>query len=237
MRTIGFLFISILLSLTLTDSLLIAQGRQGTPSIESLTKELQEKGPEEVRALIVRRFGPPVRNVGSGLQIEQWDVDGGILTFHPPQGPTFKKGGRLTRLIHTTNPAALCLFGSYEMVTQKEGRPAMLYYLGDLSLSADHYRFTDSRSNLDHRSMQKTNFFMLNPDGTVEVRYASGVRPETRLEDLPDGSPVATVTFVTPTRRSNKTYRIIANRTSMELAFQGEETSFKLTRGWVNYWR
>jgi hypothetical protein len=121
MRATGVLFITILLSVVLAATLLFAQGAHKTPNIESLTQEVQGKGPEEVRALIVRRFGPPAREVGSGLQIEQWDVDGGTLTFHPLQGPSFNKSGVLTRLIRTTNPAALCLFGSYEMDTEPEG--------------------------------------------------------------------------------------------------------------------
>jgi len=221
----------------LAGSLLFAQEPHKTPNIESLTQEVQGKGPKEVRALIVRRFGPPAREVGSGLQIEEWDVDGGILTFHPLQGPSFQKGRVFIRLIRTTNPAALCLFGSYEMDTKPEGRLGMRYYVGDLSLSADHYRFTDSRSNLDHRNKQKDSFFMLHPDGLVEVKYASGVSAETRLEDLPDGSPVATVTLSALNRRFSVSYRIVANRSSMSLAFQGKEMSFRLTRGWVNYWR
>ena len=229
--------ITILFSMMLGSALLFAQAPHKTPNIDSLTQEVQGKGPEDVRALIVRRFGPPAREVGSGVQIEQWDVDGGVLTFHPGTGPTFQKSGVLVRLMRTTNPAALCLFGGYEMDTGPEGRLAMFYYLGDLSLSADHYRFTDSGNNLDHRNKQKNNFFMLHPEGLVEVEYASGVSAETRLEDLPDGGPVAAVTFSTPDRRFSTTYRIVANRPSMSLAFQGKGMTFQLRKGWVNYWR
>lgn len=113
----------------------------------------------------------------------------------------------------------------------------MLYYVGDVSLSADHYEFTDSGSNLDHRNKQKNNFFMLHPDGLVEVKYVSGVNPETRLEDLPDGSPVATVRFSAQNGRVSATYRMVANRSSMSLAFQGKGMPFHLKKGWVNYWR
>lgn len=236
-RTTEALFVTILLSMILGPSLLFAQGPHKTPNIESLTQELEGKGPDDVRALIVRRFGPPARDVGSGIQIEQWDVDGGILTLHPLQGPTFTKGGVLTHLMRTTNPAALCLFGSYEMDTGPEGHPSMFYYFGDLSLSFDHYKFTDSGSNLDHRSRQKSNFFMLHPDGLVEVKYASGVSAGTRLEDLSNGSPVAMVRFSAPNGPFSATYRIVANRSSMSLAFQGKGMPFQLTKGWVNYWR
>ncbi|HEX7285485.1 MAG TPA: hypothetical protein VF532_04845 [Candidatus Angelobacter sp.] len=237
MRATEVLFATILLFMIFDPILLFAEGPHEAPKIESLTQEVQGKGPEAVRELIVRRFGPPARDIGSGIQIEQWDVDGGILTFHPHQGLTFQKGGVATRLIRTTNPAELCLFGSYEMDTGPEGHSAMFYYLGDVSLSAGHYRFTDSGSNLDHRNKQQNNFFMMHPDGLVKVKYASGVSAKTRLEDLSDGSPVATVTFSAANKRFSATYRIVANRSSMSLALQGKGIPFQLTKGWVNYWR
>jgi len=193
---------------------------QNAPNIEALLPELQGQSPEEVRALIIRRLGPPTRDVGSGLQIEQWDVDGGVLTFHPLTGPTFEKNREVIHLISTDNPAALCLFGSYEMVTRPEGRYGMKYWLGDVSLSADRYTYTDSRNFLEHRDKQGNNFFMLHPNGMVQVKYSSGVTPETRLEDLRDGSLVA----------------IVTNRTSMFLAFEGKEMQFQMEKDWENYW-
>ena len=222
----------------LAGSLVYSAAAQGGREIASLTREIQGKTPDQVRALIVQRFGPPARDVGSGFQIEQWDVAGGVLTFHPLSGPTFEKNGVRTRLLRTTNPAALCLFGSYEMVTQPEAPYGLRYYLGDVFLSADRYKFTDSRSNEDHRKTQANNFFMLHPEGLARVEYSPGVTPTTRLEDLPDNSSVATVTFVTPDGRFRETYRIVANRTSMSLSLslEGKEGAFQVTRGWVNYW-
>jgi hypothetical protein len=210
---------------------------QGVPDIEALIPQVQGKDASQVRALLIRQFGPPSRDIGSGLQIEQWDVDGGVLTFHPLQGPTFQKQGVRTRLIRTHNPASLCLLGSYEMVTASQSQHGMKYWLGDVVLSGDSYNYTDSHDNLDHREKQRDNFFMLHPKGLVQVKYASGITPETLLEDLPDDSLVATVTFAAPDRRVSKTYRILSNRTSMYLAFEGDEMQFRMTRGWANYWR
>jgi hypothetical protein len=208
------------------------------PNIEALTREVQGKGPGEVRALIVGRLGPPARDIGSGLSIEQWDVDGGVLTFHPLRGPTFEKGGLRTRLIRTTNRAAVCLFGSYQMSTLPEGPHGNTRWLGQVSLSADStYRYTRGHQDLEPRDRQSDNFFMLHPNGSAQVKYASGVGPESRLEDLPDGSPVATVTFVAGDRRFSKAYRIVAYRTSMFLVFEGEAIPFRLQRAWVQYWR
>ena len=220
----------------------LSLGPEGSPAtgIEVLTSEIRGKQPDEVRALIIRRFGPPNRTIGSGFQIEQWDVEGGVLTFHPARGPTFDKGGVQMRLVRTTNLAADCLFGRYGMATLPDpAHQGTTYWLGSVSLSADaRYRYKDSGQNLDHRGEQFANFFMLNPSGSARVEYAPGVTPETRLEDLPDGSPVATVTFTGETGRSSKSYRAVAYRTAMRLAFESEGAMlFRLDRAWVNYWR
>jgi hypothetical protein len=237
MRNLGIKSIA-MVTLLAAGLLCLGSPKPQTPNVETLKAEIQGKKPDEVRALIIRRFGPPAREVGSGFQIEQWDVDGGVLTFHPLTGPTFSKGGVQTRLIRTTNRAELCLFGSYEMTTLPEGPNGMEYWLGDVSLATDsRYRFTDSGNNLDHRDGQRDNFFMLHPHGSAQVNYASGVSPKTRLEDLPDGSLVATVRFTAPDRRSSAVYRIVAYRTSMSLVFEGEALPFRMEKEWVNYWR
>src|SRR3954462_14306509 len=209
-----------------------------SPAIEALIAEIQGKQSEQVRALIVARFGPPARDLGSGLRIDQWDVDGGALTFNPVDGVTFEKRGERTRLIRTSNLAASCLFGNYEMVTLPNGRDGMRYWLGSVSLAANsRYKYTESDQSLNRRAEQRDNFFILHPNGSAQITYAVGVTPETRLEDLPDGTSVATVTFVSEGVGASRAYRIVADRTSMSLAFQGEAMSFRLTRGWLNYWR
>src|SRR4051812_974958 len=96
----------------------LTSAAQRTPGIDALIPLLEGKDASQVRALIVRQFGPPAREIGSGFQIEQWDVDGGVLTFHSLLGPTFQKQGVFTRLIRTHNPTSVCLFGNYEMVTR-----------------------------------------------------------------------------------------------------------------------
>jgi hypothetical protein len=199
---------------------------------------VQGKPPAEVHALVVSRLGPPTRTIGSGLQIEQWDVDGGVLTFHPLTGPTFDKGGRRTWLMRTSNPAAECLLGRYEMVTLAEAPHGTGYWLGNVSLTADgQYTYTDSEQNREHRAGQRSNFFLLHPKGSFEVIYLSGVTPETRLEEVPDGTAIATVRFVAQDRRSGTAHRIVASPTRRLLAFEGKAMSFRMYKGWVNYWR
>ncbi len=69
--------------------------------------------------MISKRLGPPQRDNGSGVRIEQWDVSGGVLTFHPYTGPTFfnRKAQKFFRLLRTTNPVHANLLQSYEMTT------------------------------------------------------------------------------------------------------------------------
>jgi len=116
----------------------------GEDVIDSLAREVQGKKPDEVRALIVGRLGQPTRDIGSGISIDQWDVAGGQLTFHPGTGPTFKKDGKIRWLIRTTNPAATCLFGSYQMTTIPDpANHGNCFWTGDLSLRADgKYQYT-----------------------------------------------------------------------------------------------
>jgi hypothetical protein len=210
-----------------------------TQNIEALTQQIQGKQPDQVRALIVARLGPPARDIGSGVRIEQWDVDGGVLTFHPMTGVDFERGGVWARLIRTTNPVESCLFGSYEMKTVAEAPHGMHYWLGEVVISpALQYLYTDSGSNRDHRAAQGDNFFILHPMGSIRVEYGASVGSQTRLEDLRDGTLVATVTFLAKDDQSAKQYRIVAHTNSMRLEFDADGAShFEMGRPWVSYWR
>ena len=217
---------------------LIARGIAWPQSLDGLEGEIQGKQPDEVRELIIRWLGPPRRILGSGFRIEAWDVDGGVLLFHPASGPSFEKGGKRVWLMHTVNPAGLCLYGHYEMTAKPEPPYGMQYYLGDLYLAWDSsYIFSFTPARTEGRKSQADNFFVLHPRGRVEVRYASGITVETRLEDVPDGILVATLTFVAGPSRSAKVYRILADHTGRMLRFAGESMPFELNKGWVNYWR
>jgi hypothetical protein len=215
-------------------AVLIAGSTVWCRDLDPLRAEIQGKKPDEVRALIIRRFGPPAREVGSGFQIEEWDVNGGVLVYHPAVGPSFNKGGDLVWLMHTNNPAGLCLYGQYEMAA----KPELPSGLGDLYVTWDSsYTFLGSRESSEYRKAHADDFFTLHPTGRVEVRYAPGVTAETRLEDLPDGSLVATLTFVPASGGPSKDYRIIASRTWRKLRLTGEAQPFEAEKGWVNYWR
>jgi len=217
---------------------LMARGIAWCQSLDGLEAEIQGKQPDEVRELMVRRLGPPARILGSGFRIEEWDVDAGILTFHPAVGPSFEKGGKRVWLMHTVNPAGLCLYGHYQMTANPEPPYGMKYYLGDLYVAWDSsYIFSFHPARTEDRKSQADNFFVLHRRGRVEVKYASGVTVETRLEDVPDGALIATLTFVARPPRSVMVYRILADHTGRMLRFAGEPMPFELDKGWVNYWR
>jgi hypothetical protein len=209
------------------------------PEIDALKLDIQGKEPDEVRALIVRRLGQPVREVGSGFRIEQWDVDGGVLTFHELVGPWFDRDGVRTRLIRTNNPAAIALLGDYEVSAMPDEPGGTGYGLGDLSLSTgSRYTFTLGDKSLESASGQRGNFFILHPNGFTEIKYAGPVTADTRLEDLSDGTVVAIVTFVARDRQSRQVYRALSYRTSMNLQLEGENLPpFRVAKSWVNFWR
>jgi hypothetical protein len=217
-----------------------SRGEAPVYDVEALTRDIQGKEPDEVRSIIVRRFGPPARDIGSGLRIEQWDVAGGVLTFHPLSGPDFAKDGVSTRLIRTTNLAEDCLFGSYEMMTLPDvANHGARYWLGNVTLSVDgRYRYEDSGQNSAHREDQGDNFFMLYPGGTARVEYADGVAPRTRLEDVATDMRIATVTFTAQDGRTSRAYDIVAYRSRMLLTVESAEPMpFQMHKYWVNYWQ
>jgi hypothetical protein len=78
---------------------------------------------------------------------------------------------------------------------------------------------------------------MRHPEGSLEITYLSGVTRETRLEEVPDGTAIASVRFVAQEGRSGAAYRIVASRTARSLAFEGEAMPFRMHKPWVNYWR
>lgn len=231
-----------LLSVVLAVATVIAGAARAASGdeIDRLAAAIQGRSPGQVRALIVQRFGPPARDIGSGVRIEQWDVAGGVLTFHPLSGPTFAKSGSVRTLIRTTNPLDLCLFGDYEMTTLPDpANRGTLYWLGNLSLTRDgRYRFTDSGQNLKYRTGQKQNYFLRHPEGSARVEYPAGVTPQTLLESLKDGRRVAILTFTARDNSASARYPIVVDVGARRLRFAGTGTmTFRMDKGWVNFWR
>src|SRR3989442_9466528 len=64
-------------------------------TIQDLARAIQGNNAAQIRESFIHRYGP-IRHVGSGLDIEQWDVQEGGLVLHPWVGPTFTPTGRNT---------------------------------------------------------------------------------------------------------------------------------------------
>lgn len=220
---------------------------QATPPAE-LPKEIRElaagirgKGPDEVRAAMEKQFGPPQRNVGSGVRIGQWDVAGGTLTFHPLSGPVFTdpKGKTRHRLLRTRNPAGDNLLRGYEMTTRPDpAHHGTRFWLGNVKFGPGAaYQFTDSGANQSQRGGQENNFFLLHPAGTVEVRHEEKVTPETLLETLPEGAVVARLTF-TANSGAKATFSIACSEQGRCLTFEGDQAlPFCMDTSWKNFWK
>jgi hypothetical protein len=173
----------------------LALGRS-LKSIQKLAKELQGKKGDEVATDIVKQFGPAARDVGSGISIQQWDAESGVLTYSGGLASFRTKGGKSVWLTATVNKALPALTAStFEMTTM--AAPQMKYWLGNLRLKPDStYEFVDSGQSLDHRTGQTLNFFIKHPHGRLETHFAPGCTSDTILENLTDGTFLCGLTFL-----------------------------------------
>lgn len=203
--------------------------------IASLAKQFQGKSPDEVRALIGNRFGPYLRDIGSGLSIPQWDVFGGVLAFHPLFGPSFydPKTKDVTGLITTHNTVRENLLQSYEMTSNADQHGAR-NWLGNLEFPTNTtYRFTKSGLEVNARS-----FFITYPTGTVAVTLAKGIADETLLESLSGNFPIAQLVFTSSDGTEKATYSIVSSEQKRGLSFVGaKDIGFIMDTTWVNFWK
>lgn len=211
--------------------------QNGQIEIRELAKAIQGKEREKVWDIISERLGPPHRDVGSGWSIPQWDVFGGVFTYHDGAGPDFadQKLGVYFKLLRTTNSVKENLLGGYEMMTLEDSYNTH-FWLGNIKFEDNlTYVYTDSGSNLKHRGAQSQNFFMLHSNGTVGIRYAEGIGPDTLLEDLPEPALIAHFTFTSVDGKTQATYQIISS--GRNLTFTSDEPlSFEMYRSWNNWW-
>ncbi len=214
-------------------------GEYSEKDITSLTRSIQGKSPWVIHKLFILKFGWPDRTIGSGLKIDQWDIAGGVLTYHPFRGPVFSKNGADTRLVQTNNFVENCIFGSCELTTPPDpANNGTRYWLGNVFISPDgNFHFEDSKQNLTIRSEQTNIFFRSNPDGIVSVKYAIGISKQTRLESLEEGTHVASVLFSSLDGIITQSYDVISHRGLMKLEIlSGESMPFQLFKSWINFW-
>ena len=131
-------------------------------AIADLKSQIKGKAPREVASIIVQRFGPPNRDVGSGLTILDWDVVGGDLRLTVQGGPPIFRisDGKKLWLVETENPAGDNIVSEFEMSTLPDPKNhGSRSWLGDLTLRANRkYEYT--RPEYDS---VPNNFFSDNP--------------------------------------------------------------------------
>jgi hypothetical protein len=188
-------------------------------SIQELAKELQGKKGDEVATAIINQFGPAARDVGSGVSIQQWDVESGVLTYSLGLASFRANGGKVVWLTATVNKALVALTAdTFEMYTLPELQ--MKYWLGNVRLKPDStYEFVDSGQSLDHRTGQTGNFFIKHPDGRFEIHFAPGCTGDTVLEHLTDGTFLCSLTFLSANGGPQVSYDIIVYSSEKRLAF------------------
>lgn len=209
--------------------------------IQELASAVQGLRRDDAHAEIIKRLGPARRHVGSGIRREEWDLPGGTLTFHPGIGPTFDEQatGKCFWLMHTANRTGDCLLDSYEMSTLPNRKNDGVYYwIGNVKFGVGNsYHFTDGGQNLDHRTEQKTNFFMLHPRGTVAVHYTPPITPDTLLESLPESQVIAHLVFTSADRKHKATFFITSSENGRSLTFGADKPlSFSMDCSWRNFW-
>ena len=215
--------------------------------VEALKEKIQgRKEPQEIFKAIVSLLGEPDRDIGSGLWIPQWDMPGGVLTFHPFTGPIFQdETGKVTWLLNTTNELGANIVGNYEMTTVPDlDNYGNSYWLGNLELRTDGtYEYTDSNVNLEHRQHQQDNFFIKNPKGTYAIAYLAGLTGMTLLEDLESNTYVATLEFRAERKQgeanSGESFLVWIDTETRVLylsATVSKIETYRLEKSWDNFW-
>jgi hypothetical protein len=200
----------------------------------SLQAQIRNKKPSEVAAIIVRKFGRPNRDVGSGLDILEWDISGGKLFLTVEGGPpTFcSSDGSTLWLAETQNSIGDNITSTFEMSTLPDPKfHGMRFALGELTLRPDgKYEYV--------RDQFSFNFFVGHPWGSYTISYPSGLSSQTLLENVPDNTCVATIHFLadqTPaamdlklcTSRDHRLYFVSADKSPLGYALEGF---------WCNVW-
>ena len=210
--------------------------------IAALQKALEGKTPDDALRIAIERFGAPTRDTGSGLQIPQWDVAGGVLTVHPLTGPTFfSESLKLVRLIRTHNPLGRNLVGSWEVTTLPDpDNHGTSNWIGVIELRADgaySYRPAD-----ELMPQNRPAFFAGHPTGIYVVKLQPPLAPDSLLEELEADLVVAAVEFSAAPERGKPaakvSVRIRARTSSRDLAFEAEQPlGYRSTKSWSEFWR
>ncbi len=237
MKAMRLLFIFIFFFITHANGSEMEKPRL-SPGIKQLIEDIQGKRPEEVRNLILSRFGPATYNIGSGLLIEIWDVENGSLSFDSFGGPTFVNDDGFFRLIRTKNRVLDNITESFEMLSFADQDPKTngnRYNLGSLYLDkSGSYKYVDGQY-FDIVKDLPAHFFLFNSSGHYSIKFSKGISEEMLLEDIADNTIICQIEF-TSSGDKKQTFEIVSRKNMRTLSFNNKHLVFELRRGWSNSW-
>jgi hypothetical protein len=207
-------------------------------TIRDLAKAIQGNTPAQMRETMIRQYGAS-RHVGSGLDIEAWDVAGGLLVFHPLTGPFFDSNSKQQIWLLATNNRALPnLLGAFEMTTTPD-RDGMHYWLGDLSLRPDRtYVFGSSNDFPEQWAVRSDNFFKQHPSGTFEIQYEAGCTDETLLEGLPNNAVLCQLVLLPMGGGRTADYSVLVSTDERRLIVRSAAgMDFEMKKWWSEFWK
>lgn len=175
------------------------------------------------------------------MRIEQWDIAGGALTFHPYRGPTFSdpKTKKTLYLLPTANPVQVNLLQTYDMTTLPDPtNHRTRFWIGTLKIGTDQtYQFVESFQHIHEPRLHTETFFLRHPMGKVAIRYANSISSGTLLETMPEGATLAHLTFTAREGTEEATFSIISFEQQRSLEFASEQPlNFTMSGGWRNFW-
>ena len=206
------------------------------PAVAKFRDTVTKMEAKEALAEGVREFGEPSRDVGSGLSIPEWNLDGGVLEVHPLVGPTFRfDDGTIVWLIPTRNPAEENVLQDFEMTTPANpANHGTRFWIGDVRITKNRlYHYTDSGMNRHDRGDQSGNSFLNHPDGRIEVIWTKGIDANSCLESLGERQ-IANLRFVANDGKTAFEAGVVSSDQIRRLSILGP--TFEMDRGWVHYW-
>lgn len=171
--------------------------------IRVLAREIEGLEDYQIYDLVRERYGEPHRTGGSGIWYTEWDIAGGTLQVVVGAGDvTFRYPGAWPR-----SAQSVSLFRTYPPAKRRVTLGMELYTIADTAMGRwvgsvqvdlhQRYHFRPASGTYPSSPRQPPlAFFARNPTGTVRIEYADGLSPETTLEDLEDGTKVATITYI-----------------------------------------
>lgn len=207
--------------------------------ISELQQLIKQNNRTDAHKKTVDFLGKPARDIGSGYRIEQWDVDGGTLTFHQAVGPIFRSAkGQVTWLIPTKNKVSLNILSGFEMYSREEHDPNKnggQYWLGNIKLNpSGQYKFQDSGQFKQYKKVFPTHFFAKHTTGSFQITYPKEVKPTDVLETISDKTEICKITFNSGDK--SKVFSIITSKPNRRLSFESDNQVFRMSRGWTQYW-